>query len=78
MIQHKLFLSLTEVERVRRSDEGHEVNSRGERHHADQNEHHVVHAATKYNETEETGDENHAACCVPITYLEEEEEEERA
>lgn len=75
MIHHKLFLSLTEVERVRRSDEGHEVNPRGERHHADQNEHHIVHAATKYNETEVTGDENHAACCVPITYLEEEEEE---
>lgn len=67
-------LSLTEVELVSCRDEGHEVNSRGERHHADQDEQHVADASTERNDTEETGEENHAACCVPITHLEEERE----
>lgn len=69
-------LSLTEVERAGCCDEGHEVNSRGERQHADQDEHHVADAATKHNDPQETGEENHAACCVPITHLEEEKESE--
>lgn len=64
-------LSLTEVEHVRRRDEGHEENPRGERHHADQDEHHVAEAATKHDDAEETGEENHAAGGVPITHLEE-------
>lgn len=63
-------LSLTEVEHVGRRDEGHDVNSRGERQHADQDERHVADAAAKRDDTEEAGEENRAACCVPVTHLE--------
>lgn len=65
---------LTQIEHVSRRDEGHEVHPRGERHHADQDEPYVVDAATKQDDAEETGEEDRAACSVPITHLEEEKE----
>lgn len=73
IVPHKLRLSLTQVEHVGFCDEGHEEDSRGKRHHADQDEHHIADAATEHKDTEETGEKNHAARSVPITHLEESE-----
>lgn len=70
-------LSLTKVEHVSCRDKSHEVDPRGERHHADQDERHVADVATKHNDAEVTGEEDHAACRVPITHLEEERDTER-
>ena len=68
-MEHKLCLSLTQVEHVGCRDEGHEVNSRCERQHADQDERRVADAAAKHHDTQEAGQEDGAARCVPITHL---------
>lgn len=60
---------LTEVEHVRRRDEGHEVDSRGEGHHSDQDERSVSDAAAKQHDTQKAGEENGAAGCVSVTHL---------
>lgn len=65
--------TLTEVEHVCCSDKGHEVDPRGEGHHAEQDEQHVVHAAPKHDEADEAGEEDHAARRLSVSHLQVEE-----
>lgn len=72
LLFHRVWL--TEVEHVRRRDEGHEVDSQGERQHANQDDRDVADgAAAEQHDAEETGEEDRGACCVPVTNLEKEE-----
>lgn len=64
---------VTEVEHGGFRDKGHEVDSTGERQHADQDERYIADPATKGNDAEETGEEDDAAGRIPITHLEEED-----
>lgn len=62
-------LSLTDVEHGCCCGEGHEVDAKGEGHHANQDDCFIAGKAPEHHGADETSEENPTSCCVPVPQL---------